>query len=66
MSDVGLVAKLIETVFSWCTDEAGLAAFRKRREVEALKKELHDAIDAHDYAAVRKLLAELKRLSDAP
>jgi len=59
-------AVLAEKIFSWTTDEAGLAAFKKRRALAAKKAEVKDAIARNDFDAARVLMAELERLSAAP
>ena len=58
-------AKLATTIFSWTTDEAGLAAFKKRRACAKLRAEIKEALNAKDYARASAKLAELRRLSDA-
>jgi protein-arginine kinase activator protein McsA len=59
-------ATLAEKIFSWVTDEDGLAAFRKRRAIATLQKEIRDAIKQNDFNTAAARLGELRRLSDAP
>jgi protein-arginine kinase activator protein McsA len=59
-------ASLAEKIFSWTTDEAGLAAFKKRRELAAMKAEVKNAIARNDFELARVLMGELERLSNAP
>ena len=40
--DVGLVAKLIDSVFSWFTGESGFAEFQKKREGKRLQADADD------------------------
>jgi hypothetical protein len=58
-------AKLAETIFSWVTDERGLAEFKRRRKVESLKKDIRDAIARKDFNAASIALHALEQLSDA-
>ena len=41
--DVGLVAKLIDSVFSWVTGESGLAELKKKRAGVRLEEAANDA-----------------------
>lgn len=59
-------ASLAEKVFSFVTDEQGLAEFKKRRAIATLKKDIKDDIAKKDFAAAAQHLSELQRLSDAP
>lgn len=44
MSDVGLVAQLVEKVFSWFTDEAGYLEMQKRWKGDRLEKAANEAL----------------------
>lgn len=59
-------ASLAEKVFSFVTDEQGLAEFKKRRAVSKLQKEIKDAVACKNYALASSKLSELQRMSDAP
>ena len=41
--DVGLVAKLLDTVFSWFTSEQGFAEAKKKREGRLLEEAANEA-----------------------
>lgn len=62
--DVGLVAKLVDTVFSWFTDEAGYLELKKRRALAAKKEECRRALLDNRWADLKRLTDELQRLSD--
>ncbi len=73
LSDIGLIAWALGKIAdlatkgaAWWMDEAGYAEWNKRRKLAAKRKEVTDAIDHNDWAAVRVHMAELERLSDAP
>jgi hypothetical protein len=59
-------ASLAEKVFGWVTDDRGLAEFKKRRNLKALEKEIHNALAQKDYHRAAAALDDLKRMSDAP
>lgn len=42
--DVGLVAKVINTIFSWFTDEDGMIDFLNRRKGDSLEKAANQAL----------------------
>jgi len=58
-------AELAAKVFSYVTDDAGLAKFQKRLTIAKLKREIKDAINVKDFALAATKLHELERLSDA-
>lgn len=58
-------ANLAEKVFSWVTDERGLAEFKKRQAIAALQKDITNAIACKRFDVAAAKLDELKRLSDA-
>lgn len=62
--DVGLVAKLLDTVFSFFTDENGLREMRKRSLLASKRKECQRALLEHRFDDLRRLTDELQRLSD--
>lgn len=64
MGDVGSVATLINTVASWFMSEDGYAEWSKRRALQKKAEEAHDALDKNDWDALRKHVADLKRMSD--
>ena len=61
---MGLVAKLVDSVFSWFTDEAGYLEIKKRRVLLAKKEECRRALLDHRFVDLKRLSAELERLSD--
>jgi len=61
--DVGLVAKLVDTVFSWFTDEAGYLEIKKRRALAAKKEECRRALLDNRWDDLKRLTDELRRLS---
>ena len=64
--DVGAVATVINTVASWFMNEDGYAEFKKRRKLASLRQAAAKALAANDWPEHRRLVAELKRLSDEP
>lgn len=64
--DVGLVAGLVKEVFTFFAGEDGYAEFKRRRELAALRLQAADALQRHDWDALRERVAALKRLSDKP
>lgn len=66
MGDVGAVAKVLDTIFGWVTSEDGMIEWRKRRALEAKRKEAKDALDRHNWELLATRVAELKRLSERP
>lgn len=71
--DVGLVAKLIDSVFSWFTGESGYAEFKKQREGKRLQAAADAAFmewtqeptDEH-WTAYQAAKAALERHSTTP
>ena len=62
----GLIAKAVETIFSWVTDEDGLKEMLKRRKLAAKKEECRRALIDNDFDRLRVCTAELERLSNTP
>ena len=62
--DAGLVAKAVETVFSWFTDEDGFKEMQKRRKLRAKKEECRQALIDNRFHDLARLTAELERLSN--
>lgn len=63
MSDVGAVAKLVDTVASWFMSEGGFNEFRKRAQLRAKRAAAQTALREHRWDDLRRLTAELERLS---
>lgn len=63
MSDVGAVATLVNTVASWFMSEGGFNEFRKRAQLRAKRDEAKRALQEHRWDDLRRLTAELERLS---
>jgi hypothetical protein len=61
--DVGLVAKLVDTVFSWFTDEAGYLEIKKQRAIASKKEECRRALLDNRWADLKRLTDELHRLA---
>jgi hypothetical protein len=53
-----------ELVAGFFLPKEGLAAFLKRRQLAALRKEANDALDRNDFVEHARLIAELRRVSD--
>ena len=64
--DVGLVAHAVETIASWFLSEDGYGEFKKRRKLKSKKEEAQRALDQNDWPALKRIVDEFKRLSDAP
>lgn len=64
--DIGAVATLLNTVASWFMSEDGYAAFRKRRQLAALREQADAALAKRDMAEHARIVAELERLANAP
>ena len=62
--EVGAVAKVVETVFSWFTDEDGFKEMQKRRRLKAKKEECRRALLDNRFADLTRLTDELQRLAD--
>jgi hypothetical protein len=62
--DVGLVAKVVDTVFKFFTSEDGYAEFSKRRKLAALRKDANNALDRNDFVAHARIIDELRRVSN--
>jgi hypothetical protein len=65
-SDVGLVAKAIDTVFGWFVDEAGYLEMVKRRALRTIKEDCRRALIDNDWDRLRQCIAEYERLCNAP
>jgi hypothetical protein len=63
---IGPIAKAVETIFSWLTDEDGMAEMLKRRKLRAKKEECRQALIDNRFDDLKRLTAELERLSDQP
>lgn len=61
--DAGLVAKAIETLFSWFVSEDGFKEVQKRRALAAKKKECLNALHARRWDELRRCTDEYERLS---
>jgi hypothetical protein len=61
--DVGLVAKTIDTIFGWFVSEDGFKEMQKRRALAAKKEEARHALIDHRWDDLRRITAELERLS---
>ena len=66
-SDVGIIGKLVQVIFSWATDEDGLRELLIRKRLANKNKEFQDAVqnartDA-DWDRVHQLADELRTLS---
>ncbi len=61
-SDVGLVAKAIDTVASWFFSPTGYAKWTADREREKVKRDAIKAFHAGDVDALNSALVDLKRL----
>lgn len=66
MGDVGAVATLLNTVASWLLGKDGYAAWERRRQLSIKRKEVIDALDRNDRAAVHRLFDELHELAAKP
>ncbi len=64
--DVGLVAKVVEAVFSWATDEDGLKELVKRRSLKNKKEECRRALLDNRWDDLQRLTNELRDLSSKP
>ena len=58
-------ASLAEKLFSYVTDEQGLARFRKEQQIKRLQKEIKNAIACKNFLLASDKLLELQRLSNA-
>jgi len=62
--DVGLVSKVVETIFSYFTDEDGFKEALKRKRLKAKKEECKRALAENRFVDLARLTAELERLSN--
>ena len=62
--DVGLVAKLLDGVFRFFTDEAGYRQWQLDRQADALNAEFKEAIRAKDGPRADAALARLRELRE--
>jgi hypothetical protein len=66
-SDVGLVAKLVDSILHFVTDEDQLKETLKRMKLAKKNKEYHDAVTAArtdaDFDRLKQLADELRALS---
>jgi hypothetical protein len=53
-----------EKIFSWWTDEAGRIEIQKRAKLRAKKEECRRALLEHRFTDLRRLSAELERMSN--
>lgn len=63
---VGPVAKAVDTIFSWFTNEDGMNEMLKRRRLRAKKEECRQALIDNRWDDLRRLSAELERMSNTP
>jgi hypothetical protein len=61
--DVGAAAKVLDTIFGWFTDEAGFKEMQKRRALKQKKEECRRALLDNRLDDLKRLTAELVRLS---
>ena len=66
MATVGPIAKAVEAIFSWVTDEDGLNELLKRRKLAAKKEECRRALIDNRWDDLRRLTDELRDLSAKP
>ena len=66
MATVGPIAKAVEAIFSWVTDEDGLNEMLKRRKLANLKKECADALARNDFVALADAVERLRVASAKP
>lgn len=59
-------AALALKVFSYLTDEAGLARFKKQQAIARLQREIKDDIRCKNFVGASTKLLELQRLSNEP
>lgn len=68
--DVGLVAKLLDSLLTWAVGEGGIAALRKDRLMKerdrTAQEMLKHARTSEDWAALRAYADESERLSREP
>jgi hypothetical protein len=63
---IGPVAKVIETIFSYFTDEDGYREMAKRSALRKAKKECDDALARNDFVALAAAVDRLRDLSSKP
>lgn len=61
--DVGLVAKVVESIFSWFVSEDGRLEMVKRVRLKAKKEECRRALLDNRFDDLKRLTDELQRLS---
>lgn len=64
--DVGLVSKLLETVFSFFTSEDGFKEMAKRSALKKKKEECRRALIDNRFADLQRLTDELHALASKP
>ena len=64
--DVGLVAKLVQVIFSWATDEDGLRELLLKKKLANKRSECAKALADNRFDDLKRLTAELERLSQQP
>ena len=62
MGDVGAVASLLEKVFGFVVDPAGLEKMKREHQLAVIQVAYEIALDKNDSDAVDALLAELRRM----
>lgn len=62
----GPIAKVVETIFSWLTDEDGMQEMLLRRRLRAKKEECRRALIDNDWDTLKRLTDELRDLSAKP
>ncbi len=64
--DVGLVAKVIETLVNKFLDEDQIPELLKRRKLAGLKKECQDALLRNDWVALADATTRLRDFASKP
>ena len=64
LGDVGLVAKLVDTVFGWWASESGRLEQQKRNRLRAKKEECRRALLDNRFDDLKRLTDELQRMAD--
>lgn len=63
LGDVGLVAKAVDTILGWFTDEAGYLEMQKQRALNVKKEACRKALLDNRFDDLVRLTGELQRLS---
>ena len=62
MGDIGQVASLLEIVFGFVVDPAGLAKMKREHQLAVIQAAYEIALDKNDIDSIDALLAELRRM----